>query len=621
MSRNHVNIRINDFVPNSHHNPISNLPHNDKPISKVAISPLNKYVLTYSQEDKSFVGWHDDSDSNLCKDIESSNWEDISDFKVSDNKIILYEYTGFAKFHDLKHNEDLEIKDKSCDYNHTNFLENGNIVTFKNNSGSTTLNPAVLIYELANNNELTQKAFNILNEKDVRFGGYLSNRMWMMAYGLIFLLDLATFQLQKISLFEKNLNIEQVKFKFSDKLIIMKVVDAHYIYYNIKDQINFPIGKIVDSDCREFEFVGNNDEFMITLSSSNVINIYFWKSSLKGSIGFNKLVEFGDLDKTNHDWRYSIFNDSQNLIKNEENIFMDIDQNFTTIKAKMEVVDDCFIIAASDSENRNNYLMASIFFGCFHLLFEFRQFIWNPYRWLQNFWNFIDLGAYLIPTTTSIIWYKYEDKDITFLVSISCLILEMKFILFFRAFEPFGVYFAIMLGVARKIFSFLFILVLITLSFAHAFMLLLKPKSPFIEEDLGDINEPNNPWNLTDRFFQVFSDGKINRNMTLFKVPDEYTNLFSNYPNSLLAMSIFLTGDGSLFNRWPPEDNKTMIALMIIYSFIIVVFLMNLLIGLLNMAIEEDNDRVTYTVQKAEKLNYFIFFRIISDAGKHGFPD
>ncbi|CAG8568613.1 16031_t:CDS:2 [Funneliformis caledonium] len=573
MSRNHVNIRINDFVPNSHHNPISNLPHNDKPISKVAISPLTKYVLTYSQEDKSFVGWHDDSDSNLCKDIESSNWEDISDFKVSDNKIILYEYTGFAKFHDLKHDEDLEIKDESCDYSHTNLLENGNIVTFKSNCSSTTLNPAVLIYELANNNELTQKAFNILNEKDVRFGGYLSKRMWMMAYGLIFLLDLATFQLQKISLFEKNLNIEQVKFKFSDKLIIMKVVDAHYIYYNIKDQINFPIGKIVDSDCREFEFAGNNNEFMITLSSSNVINIYFWKSSLKGSIGFNKLVEFGDLDKTNHDWRYSIFNDSQNLIKNEENIFMDIDQNFTTIKAKMEAVDE--YIKNNISENSKDTLR--------------------------------DLGAYLIPTCTSILWYKNQDNDITFLVSISCLILEMKFILFFRAFEPFGVYFAIMLGVARKIFSFLFILVLITLSFAHAFMLLLKPKSPFNEEDLGNINEPNNPWNLTDRFFQV-SDGKINRNMTLFKVPDDYTNLFSNYPNSLLAMSIFLTGDGSLFNRWPPEDNKTMIALMIIYSFIIVVFLMNLLIGLLNMAIEEDNDRVTYTVQKAEILKEIELF-------------
>ncbi len=43
-----------------------------------------------------------------------------------------------------------------------------------------------------------------------------------------------------------------------------------------------------------------------------------------------------------------------------------------------------------------------------------------------------------------------------------------------------------------------------------------------------------------------------------------------------------------------------MILLMILFSFIVVVFLMNLLIGLLNMAIEADNDRAFYFAQKAE---------------------
>jgi len=150
------------------------------------------------------------------------------------------------------------------------------------------------------------------------------------------------------------------------------------------------------------------------------------------------------------------------------------------------------------------------------------------------------LGAYLLPTYTSILWYKNGVIDIS-LVSISCLILEIKFILFFRAFESFGVYFAIMLGVARKISSFLFILFLIIISFAHAFIILLEPKSPFSEDDLGNLTDPNNPWSLTDKYYQV-SDGKINSNFTLFKVPDEYTNLFSNYANSLLAMYLFLTG-------------------------------------------------------------------------------
>ncbi|CAI2172269.1 2740_t:CDS:2 [Funneliformis geosporum] len=255
-----------------------------------------------------------------------------------------------------------------------------------------------------------------------------------------------------------------------------------------------------------------------------------------------------------------------------------------------------FIVASSeDEETRNYFLLMSIFLGCFHLLFEFRQFIWNPYRWLLNFWNFIDLGAYLLPTVTSIIWYKNGVINPS-LYSISCLILEMKFILFLRAFEPFGVYFAIILG----------------------------PTSYFSEDNLGNLTEPNNPWSLTDKYYQVDRDGNINKNMTIYKVPDNYTNLFSNYANSLLAMSIFLTGDGSIFNKWSPKDNIIMIILMLLYSFIIVIFLMNLLIGLLNMAIEADNDRLNYIAQKAEilkEIELFYFLPNQKRRWKSWFPE
>ncbi|CAG8699534.1 13495_t:CDS:2, partial [Funneliformis mosseae] len=282
MSQDPVTITVNSFIPD--------LPHNGKLIFKVAISPQMKYVLTYSQEDKTFVRWLVSTNTesfDLRIDAESSKLEeDISDFKISDSEIILYDCVG--------------------------------LVTFKNNS-SATINPTVLIYELMNKNELAHKVFYVFNEKDVRFGGFRSNRMWMMAYGLIFLLDLATFQLQEFLLFEKNLNIEKVKYKFSKKLIIMKVSDAHYIYSNNIDHINFPIGKIVDTDCQEFEF----------------------KSNLKGTISFNKLVEFDDLDKsihiefidqrvfvvspeklcifniTKHDWRNSIFKDMNDYDDNK----------------------------------------------------------------------------------------------------------------------------------------------------------------------------------------------------------------------------------------------------------------------------------------------------------------
>src|SRR3989337_162591 len=88
-----------------------NLPHNGKPISKVAISPRSEYVLTYSQADESIVGWFvkDNSESididekfnapmktsSLPKYIFGlSQIENICDFKVSDNKVILYDLIG-----------------------------------------------------------------------------------------------------------------------------------------------------------------------------------------------------------------------------------------------------------------------------------------------------------------------------------------------------------------------------------------------------------------------------------------------------------------------------------------------------------------------------------------------
>jgi hypothetical protein len=64
-----------------------------------------------------------------------------------------------------------------------------------------------------------------------------------------------------------------------------------------------------------------------------------------------------------------------------------------------------------------------------------------------------------------------DDKPIS-LLSFSCLFLDLKFLLFFRAFEYFGVYFAIIISVAKEIASFLVLLFIIVLSFAHAFYIL-----------------------------------------------------------------------------------------------------------------------------------------------------
>ena len=149
------------------------------------------------------------------------------------------------------------------------------------------------------------------------------------------------------------------------------------------------------------------------------------------------------------------------------------------------------------------------------------------------------MGAYLIPTITAYFWL-YGDK-IIFLVSISCILLEFKFLMFFRAYKQFGSYFIIMINVGRKIFSFLIVLLIILLSFSHAFWILLTPSQDY-DLDVPIVNDdPNNPWSLTDIYNQV-ENGVIAPDTSLVQKPDMNTNMFTDYATSIFATYLFLTG-------------------------------------------------------------------------------
>ncbi|RGB36457.1 hypothetical protein C1646_758097 [Rhizophagus diaphanus] len=266
----------------------------------------------------------------------------------------------------------------------------------------------------------------------------------------------------------------------------------------------------------------------------------------------------------------------------------------------------CFTLASIpydifNKEDRKRFFFFSIILGFIHLLFEVRQFIWSPFRWISDIWNLFELSAYLVPVLTSIYWINSnmneESTEYKKAISVSC--------------------------VAKRIISFLFIILIILLGFAHAFFILLEPKLDFSESEQGNLNDPNNPWLHTKKYHQVTEDGNISKNAILIEEPDSNTNLFSNYPNSLLSMYLFLTGDRNSLSAWLPDDNPLMIILMIIFSFVIVVYLMNLFIGLLNMAIEADNNRASYLEQKALILREIELFYLFPHQRrwKTWFPD
>ena len=106
-----------------------------------------------------------------------------------------------AKFYNLNNKEEIEIRDKKkFYYKYTNFLKDGNFVTFESNYNSSSEYPSVLIYTLIKNKWI-RNVFYGFNKKDISFGDFINDKMWMMAYDLIFLLDLSTFQFQKLSPF------------------------------------------------------------------------------------------------------------------------------------------------------------------------------------------------------------------------------------------------------------------------------------------------------------------------------------------------------------------------------------------------------------------------------------
>ncbi|CAG8481000.1 16218_t:CDS:2 [Funneliformis caledonium] len=135
--------------------------------------------------------------------------------------------------------------------------------------------------------------------------------------------------------------------------------------------------------------------------------------------------------------------------------------------------------------------------------------------------------------------------------------------------------------------------------------------------------DPNNPWNLVTKYQSVSPNDKINSETTLIQQPDSKLNQFSTYQTSLLAMYLFLTGDSSALSSWTYQENPFMTILLVMFSFLIVVYLMNLFIGLLNLEIENNRTHFLFMLEKAKILVEIELFFLLPNQRRweHWFPD
>ncbi|KAF0454745.1 transient receptor potential cation channel subfamily a member 1-like [Gigaspora margarita] len=236
-----------------------------------------------------------------------------------------------------------------------------------------------------------------------------------------------------------------------------------------------------------------------------------------------------------------------------------------------------FLIAVTIEELSNNtqnlLLIITIIFGSLHLTFEIRQFILFPLDWITEIWNYFDIGAILFPVLTSINLLQSSITPI-WAITISILLLELKFITFFRAIEFGGTHWAMIIGVIKSSLSFFVIIGLIMFAFAHSLHILLR------QDNLNNSEESN-------------------------------TNMFINLDTAYLAVYMMLTGDTSSVSNWSLTENLTLTFLIILFSFFTTIYLMNLFIGLLSDSISNTNKKELFLFQKAKIISEIELFYML----------
>ncbi|GBB88159.1 hypothetical protein RclHR1_01470007 [Rhizophagus clarus] len=155
---------------------------------------------------------------------------------------------------------------------------------------------------------------------------------------------------------------------------------------------------------------------------------------------------------------------------------------------------------------------------------------------------------------------------------------------------------------------------LFVLGYAQAFFIVLRSTS---------INDDNDPRNVATKYDFVNPDGSISNATTMIQDPDSNTNLFNWFPTSLLAVYNLLTGDSGSVSSFTYREHSVMTILLVTFTFFTVIYLMNLFIGLLNLAIDDYKKEEEFLLQKAQIIMEIELFYMLpyQKRNKKWFPD
>ncbi|CAG8579000.1 14182_t:CDS:2 [Rhizophagus irregularis] len=332
---------------------VEEIPHNGKPITKIAISPQSKYIMTYSQEDKSFVGW-------CSKTIKTTNL-DILDYKVSDDKILMYESNDeLAIIYDMKNKKKITLNSsvkKYADdkyefnipyYKFTNFLTSGDLITYNIieskgfKSQTIRREPVILIYSSNTKGNIwkCKSTYELDDTMEINFGG-ITNDMG-------------------------NVDTKMIELKYLKPLMVISIEGIHYIY---SDRMDFIIKIIVGTNLENstkyntmiksfLETNGNSNYFnyfnniQFRLNDRKVFGIFYekpWMINIKKCDLENYIINNNYIDSEE-------INKSKDSING--NIFYNIGKQFTAAKDETEFIEKYVIPnLVNSNENQSGYDM------------------------------------------------------------------------------------------------------------------------------------------------------------------------------------------------------------------------------------------------------------------------
>ncbi|RIB09220.1 hypothetical protein C2G38_2146675 [Gigaspora rosea] len=159
-----------------------------------------------------------------------------------------------------------------------------------------------------------------------------------------------------------------------------------------------------------------------------------------------------------------------------------------------------------------------------------------------------------------------EYHDLGAFITLTILLLELKILFNLHVYELFGIQFAIIFGVFREVLPFLFVLLIFVLVFGSSLHILSK---------LNTNSSNSNAWNLI---------------------------------SFIVAPYYIVTGSSDIISPYITEkiitkDNIALIFILILISFFITIYMMNLFIGILSNKISDLHNKASFLNYKAMALS------------------